>query len=345
METKELHYNYVYLNYNCDYGEGMIKEYNPDEFNAICLRDVEAMKGADVIPYPLYYAPVWVRKLYDKHMRRAWNHTIAYKLRRLWWPFVWRNRFKDKKPICFVFATWYYPLSYMMYLKKKYPNCKMVEVFRDMYQLRQICKPEMTEDISNKIYDLRMSYDPEECKKYGLIWFHQIHSNTALKQIDEYPQYDVFFCGRSKNRLQRIIKAYDVLSEAGLKCHFIITHAPETEQISREGIVYTNEYIPYLDMLSMSVKAKCIFDTQQDGSVGCSSRFLESLMYNKRLITDNPSVLTSSFYNPKYIHYVEEMEDIDPKFVMQQEPVDYHYDGEFSPIRLIEQIDSLLTAK
>lgn len=130
-----------------------------------------------------------------------------------------------------------------------------------------------------------------------------------------------------------------------MKCHFIVTHAAEDEKQLRDGVIYTNAFIPYIDMLNMTVNSNCVFDTQQEGYVGFSSRFLEAVMYNKRLITDNPSVLKSQFYNPKNIQYVDNIAKIDPKFVKQSSPVDYHYNAEFSPIHLVEQIDRELTMK
>lgn len=49
MESKSnLHYNYVYFNANCN---GFIL--NPDEYNAICTRDLESLDNVQVVQAPL----------------------------------------------------------------------------------------------------------------------------------------------------------------------------------------------------------------------------------------------------------------------------------------------------
>ena len=45
------------------------------------------------------------------------------------------------------------------------------------------------------------------------------------------------------------------------------------------------------------------------------------------------------------IQFFEKISDIDPLFVNKKAPVDYNYNGEFSPINLIKQIDRELVEK
>ena len=101
--------------------------------------------------------------------------------------------------------------------------------------------------------------------------------------------------------------------------------------------------MPYKKVLYNSINARCMFDINQGGADGFTTRFLEAVMYNKRFITDNPSVKESPFFSPDYIQVVKDVNDIDPSFVQCNNTVDYHYNGEFSPIHLIEQIDEELT--
>lgn len=55
------------------------------------------------------------------------------------------------------------------------------------------------------------------------------------------------------------------------------------------------------------------------------------------------SIQNSEFYNPTYISCVSTVEEIDPTFVkVDVGEINYHYNGEFSPIHLIENIDRQL---
>lgn len=198
MKTLELKHNIVYFNNNYEYGAGKVKDFDPNEYNAICLRDLDNVEGVDVIPYPLYKAPIWLRKLYIRHQR--WARKYKFPFKKIWYPFIWKNKFKTQKNICFVVATPYYPLDYLFYLKKKYPDCKIVEIYRDLLKVRRASTPEITEEVSDKLFDLRLSLDQNECAKYGFSWFHEIQSVIPLTKLNQYPKCDVFFCGQAKNR-------------------------------------------------------------------------------------------------------------------------------------------------
>lgn len=337
---KELNYNYVYWNghYLPDYQVGKL---DPEEYNAICLNDVKSMAGVHVCQCPLEQATPWIRRLQIRHERLHRKYAVPFN--NLWYPFFFKNDFEDKvKPYCFVIANRIMPIEYMLWLRKEYPTCKIVRVYRDLVRV-DACNSDYSEDNMRKVCDMRFSYDKGDCEKYGLTYFHEIDSKIDIPIAKDYPLYDVFFCGAAKDRLKKLIRAYDIFTAAGLKCRFHIVFAKEAEKEKREGITYANEYMPYKEILYYSVNARCMFDINQGGAEGFTTRFLEAVMYNKRFITDNQAVLESPFYNPDYMQVVKGVEDIDPKFVTRKDVVDYGYNGEFSPIHLIELIDQKLT--
>ena len=43
-----------------------------------------------------------------------------------------------------------------------------------------------------------------------------------------------FFAGKAKDRLNKLVEAYDLFTSYGLKCDFFITHVSPKEQIRRE---------------------------------------------------------------------------------------------------------------
>ena len=94
-------------------------------------------------------------------------------------------------------------------------------------------------------------------------------------------------------------------------------------------------------MLNYSIKSKCLLEVQQAGAVGYTSRFLEAVMYNRKLITNNITIAESKFFDEKGINIFANVNDISVNFV-KSKPYNFNYQGEFSPIHLIEKIDSLL---
>lgn len=328
-----LHYRFVYFNSNY-LSKGRIDK---DEYNSICLRDAERMKDVQVVPCPLDYSTAFIRRIYN-----VINHKkLPRVIKRLWYPFVFKTQLAADKPFCFIVANSDLSMDYLAYLKKKYPKCKLVKLHRDLVKISHM-NPEYSEENMNRVFDLRMSYDPGESAELGFPHFDEIESKIEIPIDSKYPLSDVFFAGKAKNRLPKILTAYEILSSAGLKCDFYITGVPKEEQVQRDGITYANGFMPYIEMLYRSVNTRCMLDINQEGAVGYTSRFLEAVIYNKRLIADNPSVLESKYYNPDYIQIVDDMKHIDPEFVNKESVVDYHYDGDFSPIKLIKKVDKEL---
>ena len=333
-----LHYNFVYFNANYKGGWAL----DPDEYNAICLRDVENMKDVKVLQIPLQDYPSFFRILYKAYNSSKIQNVLKLP-RRVFFPFIFKNTFKNNKPFSFVFALASYPLEYIDYLRNHYPGCKLVMIHRDLVKIAHL-NPNYSEENMNRIFDLRLTYDIGEAKIYNMVHFNEIESKVPIAIAPDYPLCDVFFAGKAKDRLPKLIEAYDRFTSFGLKCSFFITHVKKENQIQRDGITYSDKFMPYMEMLYKSVNARFMFDINQSGAVGYTSRFLEAVMYNKRFVTDNISVKDTNYYDTGDILYYENIEDIRKDFFDKSE-ADYGYNGEFSPINLILQIDKELSKR
>ena len=191
-------------------------------------------------------------------------------------------------------------------------------------------------------FDLEMTFDANEAKEYGMYQFDEFESKIEVPHAEDYPRSDVFFAGYVKNRLPNLMKAYKIFTAAGLKVEYYLTGVKLEERDPHPGIVYADKPIPYYEMLYRTVNSRCVLEFMQDGAVGNTSRFLEAVMYNKKLITNNSSIKKSKFYNPEYIQVVNDASEISPFFIRENSKIDYQYNGEFSPLHLIAQIDKEL---
>lgn len=332
--VEDLNYNYVYFNSTYS-GGGII---DPNEYNSICLRDLEEVEGTQVVPCFFDYAPRIVRRAYNFISSKQHN-----KLQTTLYPFVFKNKLpQNNKKICFVIAK-NVPLSYLTYLRRKYTGCKIVKVYRDLIKVGQGMNSEYTLDNTRKYFDLQFSFDKDEAMKYGFIYFDEIESKINIPIDPNYPISDVFFAGKAKDRLPKILEAYHIFNSIGLKCDFYITHVPKEDRVDLPGITYSDSFMPYNQMLFRTINSRCMLDINQSGAVGYTSRFLEAVIYNKKIILDNPAVKNSRYYDPKYIQLVDSIGDIDPNFVISGDVVDYGYQGDFSPVRLISLIDKELS--
>lgn len=311
-----------------------------DAYYTICMEDLYKLSEVVVVSWALDYAPMFVKFLFNLHNSEFINRYIKLPFKKLWYPFYFKNKFKDNKPICFVLIDRKYTVDYLHYLKKKYKNCKIVLLHRD---LRFVCERMNPKLLTCKDIDLQMTFDKGESIKYDMPHFDEFESKIEVPISKQYPESDVFFAGKAKNRLDKLLAIYKSLTDAGLKCKYYLTGVEPSKRISLPGIVYADKFMSYKDMLYHSVNSRCILDINQNNADGYTSRFLEAVMFNKRLLTDNKSIKDSVFYTSKNIQIIDDYEKIDADFIINNCNIDYHYSDQFSPIHLLCKIDGLLS--
>lgn len=264
------------------------------------------------------------------------------------WPFtnIWdrrsfHQRFANDYEACFVFMPKHANRkTYFGYLRKEYPGCKLVMMFRDRVDRNLSWFPYLRIDELKRDFDLVYSYNKYDCEKYGLIYFNTEASKENLIAREKETWSDVVFIGNAKDRLEKILSAYRKFKNAGIKTDFYIVGAPKESRFSENGIVFADKGVSYAEMLDRTVNSRCILEVSQQGEYGFTSRSQEAFMYNKKLITDSLIVKDQRFYPSEHILFYKSVDDIDPEFVKRLSMPDYMYDDDYSPISVIEQIDA-----
>lgn len=287
--------------------------------------------------------------LFRIHTWKKLNSIVNIPLKHVW------NRFllgqfpvRDEHKICFVFfSNWVEyenQLHLIDYLRKRYDGCKVVWFLQDIISTRTMMdgSPLPIDELKKK-FDLILSFDQNDCQKYGLIYHHLVFSSFE-GEVKDLPYSDVYFVGKAKNRQSEIIKVYEILKSNGLKCDFHIAGVPKDERMYIDEIDY-DPHISYQDNLQHIIHTKCLLEIMQQGGAGFTQRGCEAVCLDKKLITNNPKIVEAPFYNPRYISQLSSIDTIDIDFVSsikKEEMVDYNYKEEFSPLKFIEFIDNLL---
>lgn len=316
--------------------------YNKDGYYAICLEDLYNVKNVSVINYPMEGHNTFLRFIHKVFkffkakgiLKKLSSMAIAY-----FYPLYFTSKIQDQDNLCFVFVSDVWDMDYMRYLKKKYPNCKIVMALRDLVKTKWFYK-QLKEA---KLVDCWMSYDEGDCKEYNMHYFSEFESKIHISKNSEVETSDVFFTGRAKDRLPKILEVYDRLTLLGLKCLFIILDAPESQQVKREGIVHTSQMMSYRKMLEYSINSKCLLDINQAGATGYTSRFLEAVIYNKLLLTNNSNIKNHPLYDERYIKIFNNVEEISLSDFDFSDRVQYNYSNEFSPLFFISEVDKILS--
>lgn len=225
-------------------------------------------------------------------------------------------------------------------LKNKYKDAKFVMYLEDTVASRT----NFDHKSLKKNFDLVFSYDADDCKKYGFIYYPTPYSRLGGLSENALPESDLFFCGLAKNRLKTILDVYNKCRLNNIYCDFNICSEDIPIQNS-DGINYLKTTMPYSEYLKHLSKTNCILEINQKGAVGYSLRVWEALVYGKKLMTNNKNILQEPFYNPEQFSIIDTPSSIDIDFIKKEKAISPRFVEELSPKRMIAFIDAELTKK
>lgn len=160
--------------------------------------------------------------------------------------------------------------------------------------------PLINEIMPNKIRSTDtdiFSFDINDCEKHNMKYISTYYFST-IKIPENNIEYDIYFMGADKGRLNKLIELDDEFSKQGLKVYFHITKSsnlrPKTNYNFKPRISYT-------EVLNGISKCHAILDFVQDGQNGLTQRPMEALFHRKKLITNNLNIVTCDFYHPNNI--------------------------------------------
>ena len=205
------------------------------------------------------------------------NKLIRTPLGKLVYPWLFPHSFKENRPLCFIFFGTQFAVintSYLNYLRKKYPNAKLVLYMQDIIA----SLPYYDIESYKKRFDLVLSYDKGDCERYNLEYYPTPFSKIDIAKLPEVDEdIDVYFCGAGKTRYPEIFKAYIRCKNQELKCKFFLMGVPLDKRIDGEGLVY-DKRISYEMNLAYAAKSKCILEIMQENADGYTPRLWEAIM-------------------------------------------------------------------
>lgn len=321
-------YNYVIYSAEGDYIRAMLQDLDGKNFVEVC--DDAFLSGGRLC-----------HLLFKLHFSAKINSRIRLPLKRLWFKRMTKHGFDNDKPICRVSLGGKYLSEYKEFtdwLKRTYPNDKSAIVYLD-----QITKKRISDfDAVKRSCDLVFSYDPIEAKEYDVEFLPYFFGKSGLLEFRGEPENDVYFVGYAKDRLPEILAAYRALTERQLRCDFRIVGVNECDRVYVEGIKYSGQ-IPYEQATREMLNAKCILDVTQKGAAGPSLRVAESILYHRKLLSDNAALLDSYMYNPEHMLVFSSVGDAEAEFVKAPLSNEVYRDSDImSSVELLEFIDNKL---
>ncbi len=204
--------------------------------------------------------------------------------------FIYNRRLKSIQTDCIIIFDSVDLVSDVEYLRKIHPNKKIVVWYRN--PVKKSALPDLV-----KGADEIWSYSEEESKRYDLRYHLPFYIAEKPEILGE-SKTDVLFVGIDKGRYKSIMNCKKILEKQNISTDFYIV--PDHDYQLHNKKEYTKA-LPYNEVLKRINLNKCILDLYMDPYTGLSFRPLESIFFQKKLITNHELIDKEPFYNRKNV--------------------------------------------
>lgn len=132
---------------------------------------------------------------------------------------------------------------------------------------------------------------------------------------------------RAKKRLNLLVEIYKKLKQNRIKVLFEIAGAKESERTFFDENFQYIDFITYKEYLRRCSNADCLLEVMQSTSnTGYTTRVLEAISLNKKLISNNQDLINAPFYDKKMLFTSEN--DFNIEFLNKTNtPLHWNYDS------------------
>lgn len=195
------------------------------------------------------------------------------------------------------------PLDFLKKIRIKYQGAKFIHYIWDDISLF----PEILD--SFQYFDRILSYEPDDCAKYGLIFrpFFFVNQYNSEK-IVKHHLHDIFFIGSFHTDRLEVLKNVKRLNpNLNFYLHFYIN--PITFLLNNviwsKGSSFRFRKMKYATMINIIENSRAILDIQNISQNGLTTRIFEALGAKSKIITSNKNILKYDFYNSENIFIVD----------------------------------------
>lgn len=191
--------------------------------------------------------------------------------------------------------------------------CKKILILRDDVEaltrkrrkLGQLAANQQYIDTVRTVFDVIFSFDPADCQKYNLRLINQFLP-FSWQQIQQRQNQQVkeenrcfFVGGYEPVRAEVIRQLTPVIEATGCSTDFYLLdkyHHQDDYPLNCK-----NEKLSYQQNIDKMSQSRFLLEINKPEQQGLSLRALEALVFNKKLITNNPSIADTEIYDPSRV--------------------------------------------
>lgn len=146
------------------------------------------------------------------------------------------------------------------------------------------------------------SFDKGDCKKYNFKFLPMVYNFDNRQVTNSEVSKSVLFVGFLKDRANILSEIYSDLEKRDIKCDFYVLPSTKSDLLAKElPFKIEDKFLSYEKYKQKIKKVKAILEISQSDQIGLTIRAMESLYFNKKLISNNKDLLNYDFYNKNNI--------------------------------------------
>lgn len=144
------------------------------------------------------------------------------------------------------------------------------------------------------------TFNPSDSKEYSMKLNNQFFFFQNIENAEK--ENKVFFIGADKGRYDQLLSYTQLIKNTGYNADVhVVCNNPSKYP---DSTICQTQYMEYDKVIENVKKSKAVLEINQEGQVGLTARTLEAMFFGTKLITNNKSVKSYSFYNKNNIFIV-----------------------------------------
>lgn len=191
-------------------------------------------------------------------------------------------------------------------IQKKFPNSKIIFWFWN--SINNSKKIKHVEYLKKKNIDI-WSFDIEDCEKYHLKYNTQFYFSRKMNKENTLNERDIYFIGYDKGRIKLLERIGSIFDQYKISFLFEVVKDRRKKYLKNEKKYFIKKSKKYDEVLLEIKKSKAILEINSGNQSGLTLRAMESLFYNKKLISNNKKLREYDFYNSDNIFIFNKIEE------------------------------------
>lgn len=227
-------------------------------------------------------------------------------------------------------------ITYLNRFTKRHSNVKLFPVLTDSMHASSPHMNFVRPKLNSQVWERVLTFDKNDAEEFGFTWFGYSWYSSFEEVEASKEQADLFYVGFKKGNREKIIAdIYDAAIECQVDCDFRVVSSEECAVKPGSNLKYTNRRFAYPELVSSIKSTNCILEVLQEGQDTQTIKYYEAVCYGKKLLTNNRHIKELPYYSDDNMKFFEGVSDIDWEWIKERRPVEYNYQGEFSPLKII----------